>query len=183
MEKDEDEQAQKSVSLANIYRAKYALAEVRNIDDVIKIHDMAAAALTWAKARGANEAAQLAVEIKLRSERKAGQILAEMKEQDLLAKNQYESAGNTLLPAKSTLKDLGVEKIESQRWQKIADIPEEKFEDKIVKAKKLFPVSKYTCFELNPQDPAFFAVNPANCTVTHVLFPVVMPCLLFANWA
>ena len=135
----EDKAAEKDIVLRNIYNAKYALAEAKSLDTIIKIHDIASAAVAWAKARGSNEAAQMAMEIKLRSERKAGQSLAEMKEQDLLSKggNPNLTVDNVSTVEKPTLKSLGVEHKESQRWQKIAEIPEEKFEEKIETAKKI----------------------------------------------
>ena len=59
-----------------------------------------------------------------------------MEEADLLAKNQYENAPDNMSTAKPTLKDLGVEHKESQRWQRIAAIPEDEFEEKIANARK-----------------------------------------------
>lgn len=123
--------------LANISRAKQALVEARNLTDILEIHSQAIAVEAYATAKGADEAAQLAVEIKLRSERKAGQFIKDMKEADLLAKNQYESAPvNMTATVKPTLKSLGVEENESRRWQRIASIPDERFEDYLIGAKK-----------------------------------------------
>jgi ParB family chromosome partitioning protein len=79
----------------------------------------------------------MALEIKLRAERKAGQFIADMKEQDLLSKGgRPTETGNKVLPVLPTLKELGVEKVESQRWQRIAAIPEERFEEFINGVKK-----------------------------------------------
>jgi ParB family chromosome partitioning protein len=124
-------------ALARIDSAKQALAEARDLTDILKVRDQAVAAQAYATARGADEAAQMAVEIKLRSERKAGQFLADMKEQDLLSKGGRPTETKDIMsPVLPTLRELGVEPQESKRWQKIAAIPEETFESRIVNAKK-----------------------------------------------
>jgi ParB family chromosome partitioning protein len=131
---------EESRALANISRIKQDLEQTRSLTEVLEIHSQAVAVEAYATARGADEAAQMAVEIKLRCERKAGKFIADMKAQDLLSKGgsttHVNSTGNNLLPVLPTLKELGVEKIESQRWQRIASIPEEEFEKKITTAKK-----------------------------------------------
>jgi hypothetical protein len=82
----------------------------------------------------------MATEIKLRSERKAGQFLADMKEQDLFSKGggdqKSDHRGQGVPGDKPTLKELGVERKESERWQRIAGIPEERFEEYLLNAKK-----------------------------------------------
>ena len=61
----------------------------------------------------------------MRSERKAGQFLADMKEEGIIKQggDQKSKAHDV------TLKSIGVERVESQRWQRIAGIPEERFEE------------------------------------------------------
>lgn len=80
--------------------------------------------------KGAEETVQQAIELKLRAERKAGQFIKEQPK----AKNQY--AGSKMEPATPTLKERGINKKESHRWQRIADIPEERFEEYLTKSKK-----------------------------------------------
>ena len=96
---------------------------------------MAVAAHAWATARGADELAMMAIEVKLRAERKAGQFIAEMKEQNLLSKGGGDQKSDHRLQDvsgdKPTLRELGVEKIESHRWQRLAQILEERFEELI----------------------------------------------------
>jgi hypothetical protein len=67
-----------------------------------------------------------AKEVQLRAERKAGEILRDMEK----AKGGRPSSktGNSLLPVSTTYKELGIEKMEASRWQKIAEILEEEFE-------------------------------------------------------
>jgi N6-adenosine-specific RNA methylase IME4 len=76
----------------------------------------------------------MALVVKLRAERKAGEFLKEMKEQEQLSRGAADKRGNNMLPR---LNDLGIEKIESQRWQRIASIPQEQFEDYILKANRI----------------------------------------------
>ena len=64
----------------------------------------------------------------MRAESKAGQFLADMKEQDLLSKGgsttHIKSTVDIMSPVLPTLKTLGIEPQESKRWQRIAAIPE-----------------------------------------------------------
>ena len=62
----------------------------------------------------------MAMEIKLRSERKAGQFLAEMKEQGQIVAHRPKEVAHDVTV---TLKKIGVERIESKRWQRIAGDP------------------------------------------------------------
>jgi hypothetical protein len=56
-----------------------------------------------------------------------------MKEQDQLSKGGGDQKSKL---HDVTLKTIGIEKIESQRWQRIAGIPEERFEEYLLNAKK-----------------------------------------------
>jgi len=80
------------------------------------------------------------IEINERAERKAGQFLREMKEQDLISKGgastHLNSTADTMSAVK-TLAEMGVEQQESSRWQRIEAIPDEEFEDRITNAKKI----------------------------------------------
>jgi N6-adenosine-specific RNA methylase IME4 len=163
--------------LANISIAKQALAQARDFADILKIRDQAVAMQAYASARGADELAMMAVEVKLRAERKAGEFLAYMKEEGILSKGgRPTETSNNMLPVSPTLQSLGVEKIESHRWQSLASIPEEEFEkDFLDKAKKKtqsgflimaarynvpdpvetppFPENKYRCIVVDPPWP------------------------------
>lgn len=73
----------------------------------------------------------LCAEIKLRAERKAGELL---KEQDIKPGNPQLSHDTII--EKPKLSDLGIKPDQSSRWQKIADILEETFEKHIVETKE-----------------------------------------------
>jgi len=116
--------SEENTALANINLAKNALEQARDLSSVLEIRSQAMAIQAYASAKGADEAANLAVEIKLRSERKAGTFLKEMPK----AEGHKFGAGSTKL-GPPALKDLGISKNESSRWQRIASIPEERFEE------------------------------------------------------
>ncbi len=58
-----------------------------------------------------------------------------MKEEGLLASGRPKENSNNVLPLSPTLKSIGVDKIESQRWQRMASIPEPMFEEYLTRAK------------------------------------------------
>jgi hypothetical protein len=60
--------------------------------------------------------------VKIRAERRAGELLSQM---ETSGGGRPSKTGNTMLQV-STLKDLGIERIESHRWQREASIPEAK---------------------------------------------------------
>lgn len=68
------------------------------------------------------EAINHAAELKLRAERKLGEFLKEMPKHN----------GDPRLHDATRLSDLGIEKTQSHRWQRIASIPEPEFERHIV---------------------------------------------------
>jgi hypothetical protein len=70
------------------------------------------------------EAERRACEIRLRAERKAGQLLAKMEKAK--GGQPYQSGGTMGSP--KTLKALGVSPDQSSRWQALAGVPEEDFE-------------------------------------------------------
>jgi hypothetical protein len=63
-------------------------------------------------------------EIKIRAERKAGELL---KEQDIKPGNPQFLHDERIVRPK--LSELGIKEIQSHRWQNIASIPEDKFEE------------------------------------------------------
>lgn len=118
--------------------AMQMLTSANTIDDIKKIHDLAEMAREYAKKAKLGLASQnIAAEVKIRAERKAGEVLARMVKNEG-TKGQLVGpgviGGNTMLPPiePPTLSELGIEKMQSHRWQLIASIPEEVFEEKIV---------------------------------------------------
>jgi 16S rRNA G966 N2-methylase RsmD len=124
------------ISLTLFDKARQALTEAHSIDEVKDVRDKAEALRIYMKQAGESLQMQNDVaEIKLRAERRAGELLQDMeraKPQDTLAR------GNTVLPREErppTLADLGLSKMQSHRWQTIASMPEDAFEAHIAKTK------------------------------------------------
>lgn len=93
----------------------------------MQIRDKAEALRVYVKAAAAGlEAANAAAEIKLRAERKAGEMLAAMEKKPAGRPAENRSHDVTDLPP--SLDDLGIDKMQSSRWQREAKVPEEEFE-------------------------------------------------------
>jgi phage N-6-adenine-methyltransferase len=106
-------------SLTNISAARTALAKASTLADVLTIRDKAEAIRVYVKAAAESlETQNAAAEIKLRAERKAGEMLAEMEKHD----------GDPRSHNVTRLADLGITKMQSSRWQKEASVSDEVFE-------------------------------------------------------
>jgi len=118
--------ATETTTLARISQAKLALVSAKNLDDVLRIRDQAEALRIYIKAASDSlEAANSAAEIKLRAERRAGELLAGMDDANGL--NQYSPKDPDMMSA-PTLQSLGVSFKQSSRWQKEAKVDEDVFE-------------------------------------------------------
>jgi len=94
---------------------------------VMQIRDQAEALRVYVKAAGEGlEAQNAAAEFKLRAERKAGKMLAAMEKRPPGRPAENRSHDVTDLPP--SLDELGIDKMQSSRWQSEADVSEEKFE-------------------------------------------------------
>lgn len=126
--------------LVHFDRARQELALARNIDEVKLIRDQAEAIRAYIKQqKGSFEMQNTAAEIKLRAERRAG---------EMLKKTEFNKGAQGLIQQHLTgspimeppvelpkLADLGITKTQSYRWQLEAEIPEEKFEQFIAETK------------------------------------------------
>lgn len=74
-------------------------------------------------------------EIRLRAERKAGQLLTGMEKAKAAGSNQHKerSRDDTAPP---TLAEIGVSKSQSSKWQQLAAVPEERFEAALASPEK-----------------------------------------------
>lgn len=96
-----------------------ALAEARSLDEAKLIRDQAEAFRHYAQRRGLGRAAMLdAAEIKLRAERRLGEMLAAMPKHN----------GDPLSHDVTRVSDLGITRMDSHRWQRSLAVPEEAFE-------------------------------------------------------
>ncbi len=118
--------------LVHFENARRELELARTVDEVKSIRDRAEAMRLYCKqAKYSLEMQNLCAEIKIRAERRAGEILADMdKHKGGRPKNHsHDESG---FPR---LRDLGIDSNKSSRWQRISEIPEDTFEDYIQTAK------------------------------------------------
>lgn len=121
-----------STSLSNISAAKMALAKASTLQDVLEIRDKAEAIRVYVKAAAESlETQNAAAEIKLRAERKAGEMLAAMEKNE---GGRPGKTGDTMSPVK--IDSLGITKKQSSRWQKEAGVDEAKFESYVAECRE-----------------------------------------------
>ena len=110
-------------ALSHLDRARLALEKAASIDVVKEIRDQAEALRIYAKqAQQSFEMQNHCAEIKIRAERKAGQMLLD---QD---KNKGAAAPAEERDHIPRLREMGISYSQSSRWQSMAGIPEETFE-------------------------------------------------------
>jgi hypothetical protein len=111
--------------LSRFEAAKRALAEARGIDEVKQVRDQAEALRLYIRQRGDSLEMQNAVaEIKLRAERRAGELLASM-EKNKGARGMGVPSHDATAP---TLGELGISRSQSSRWQREAGVEPDDFE-------------------------------------------------------
>jgi hypothetical protein len=108
-----------------------ALAEARRVDEVKGIRDKAAAVREYARQAKNTKLVEDATAVILRAERCCGQKLREMAERDERPRGRKKESHV------ATLSELGINRTQSSRWQKLAAIPADKFEAKLASESKL----------------------------------------------
>jgi len=111
--------------LAQLDMAKTALAVASSIDEVKDIRDKAESIRSYYRQQRDSLSVQNhAAELKLRAERRLGEML-----QETVSAGNPQLSHDVIIPPK--LADLGIERMQSHRWQQIAHLPEEVFEREI----------------------------------------------------
>ncbi len=119
------------MQLVKYEQARYALAECHRVDEVKDIRDKAEAMAAYARQAKDQELILWATEIKVRAERKAGEMLRESAE-----RGERHQQGRVVSDEKpTTLGDLGITANQSSRWQQLASMSEEHFEAAVATAK------------------------------------------------
>jgi hypothetical protein len=111
--------------------ARTALAAANRVDEVKDIRDKAEAMAAYARQAKDSELIQYATEIKVRAERRCGELLrvtAESGERNTGGKPSHDARV-------TTLHDLGLSETQSSRYQQMAAMPEEHFETAVATAK------------------------------------------------
>ena len=121
---------QRNNQLVHLMKAKRELALVTRIDEVKEIRSKAEALRVYAKQAGESlEMQNNCAEIKIRAERRAGELLQEI---DKSRGGRPTKTSNMMLQVSGpTLMELGVSRMQSSRWQTIANIPERIFEQHV----------------------------------------------------
>ena len=104
--------------LAQINKAEAALANASDIVDILELRTMAKAVEVVALAESFGDVAQQAKIFQLKAERRAGSWLSENIQRGGNAKSHH-----------VTLADIEVSRKDSSRWQLIATIPDDRFDD------------------------------------------------------
>ncbi len=114
-----------TTELVRFEAARRALADARTIDEVKDVRDKAEALRLYMKQAGHGLEMQNDVaEIKLRAERRAGELLEE----------SLQHGGDPTL-RDVRLRDIGISEVQSHRWQAEASVPEEDFERHVTEVK------------------------------------------------
>ena len=115
-------------------KMKQAVVECHSIDEISNIRNQAEAyRYALRQAKESPEVIKKAEEIKLRAERRAGELL-----KDTEFQHGSRGVGKKVESKPTTsLSDMGISKDQSSKWQKIASIPAEKFENYIAVEKEL----------------------------------------------
>ena len=124
-----------TVALVRYDAARKAIAAAHRVDEVKQIRDKAEAVRVYAKQARDLEMQNMAAEIRLRAERRAGQLLVEMRE---TGQRQAKDRGRPKkLSGTSTLPRLGLTRDQSSKWQQLAGrIDDATFERALIQTKE-----------------------------------------------
>jgi hypothetical protein len=120
-------------ALVKLSAARHALAECKTVMEAKEIADIAEAARVYLERTNASvETVNQAAEIRTLAERQMGAFLKEMPK----ATGGWESRGTEREPQNApTLAEIGITKKQSSAAQKLADIPEQEFQERIALTK------------------------------------------------
>jgi hypothetical protein len=110
-----------------------AIAACHRVDEVKDLRDKAKALEVYARQAQNTDAERKAAEVRIRAERRAGELLKEMKQKGARQKEGDNAGAHRGQPKRSssgttTLSDLGITRDQSSKWQQLAEVPEREFE-------------------------------------------------------
>ena len=124
----------KEPALLHFDTARRALAEARSVDEVKAIRDQAQAVAAYLRQQKQSlEMQNDAAEIKLRAERRLGEMLRETPKHE---GGRPPETSATMSPVSPKLADLGITRKQSSRWQKEAQLPEYEFAAFVARARQ-----------------------------------------------
>jgi hypothetical protein len=116
-----------------------AIAECHRIDEAKEIRKKAIALAAYAKQANNFELEIKVCEIRLRAERRCGELIIAMKSTGELreggnGRNQHSEqlSNGATVPERTTLESLGINRSQSSDWQRLAELPLEDFEIALV---------------------------------------------------
>jgi hypothetical protein len=122
-----------TTQLVRYEQARTALAAVHSYDEVKDIMDQAERAAVYARQANDSDLIKYATEIRVRAQRRAGEMLAQTEKAPAGRPAVNRSSDTTNSPA--TLADMGITKDQSSNWQALASMSEEHFEATVEAAK------------------------------------------------
>jgi hypothetical protein len=149
-------QASAGTTLARYDTMCRAIAEAYAVDEVKDIRDKAVAFEAYARQAKNTEAERSACEIRLRAERRVGQLLAEMDKAKGAAEpgtNRGATRSHADTASPRTLSDMGISKTQSARWQQLAAVPETQFEAALASPDKPTTTGIISPPKQEPMDP------------------------------
>lgn len=120
--------------LAKYDAARYALSVAVKVDEVKDIRDKAAAMAAYARQAQDKELLQWATEIKVRAERRGGEMTREIPTHPGKRATCYDDNNRS---KKEVLSGLGITEQQANRWEKLAAVSDEKFEEAVAAAKEV----------------------------------------------
>lgn len=122
-------------ALAQISQARRFLEQAKDLTDIKAVKDMAEAARLFARAKRLGfETENAAAEIKVRADRKLGEVLATTKKQK--PGDYRKRSSETSVPIPPSLAELGISHDESSNAQAVAALPDDIFEHVIAETRE-----------------------------------------------
>ena len=117
-----------SITDISIYdNAKHWIAQYEAVDEIKEYIDKAAAVQEYAKRANDYEMEHQAARARVRAERRCGELLQETEK--ATGGQPYQSNGVTSSEPPPTLDDMGLSKNQSSKFQQLANVPEDEFEE------------------------------------------------------
>lgn len=124
-----------TTQLVRYEQARTALAAVHSYDEVKDIMDQAERAAVYARQANDSELIKYATEIRVRAQRRAGEMLTQTEKSDGGRPSKNQSEPSTSFQSVPTLAEMGITKDQSSNWQALASMTDEHFEATVEAAK------------------------------------------------